>query len=100
MENLQNFLCHGCMKKYKYTGDFRELIGKKCKHCGFVVWTEEEQILADKVGNIKSPMQLLQVMSSMTLLERRLFQYWNVAIKAAGNVETINENLMDTLTEA
>ena len=99
MDNLQNFLCHGCMKKYRYTGDFKELIGKTCKHCGYIVWTAEEQILADKVGNIKSPLQLVQTIASLTPLERRLFQYWNVAIQAAGDVVTLDENFTDTLTD-
>lgn len=100
MENLKNFLCHGCMKKYKYSGDFKELIGKKCKQCGFIVWTAEEQILADKVENIKSPLQLAQIIGSLSPLERRLFQYWHVAIQAAGDTPTLNDNFMDTLTDA
>jgi hypothetical protein len=75
MNNFKDFVCHGCLKKYVYSGDYKELVGRKCKCCGFVVWTKEEQNLIEKLERCKDELSTALAIATLSPLERRLFQY-------------------------
>jgi hypothetical protein len=97
MKNFSDFICHGCLKKYKYEGNFKELVGKRCPHCDSIVWTQEEQHLIEKLDDITNPLQAELTIAMLPPLERRLFQFWTFVALATQNLPTLDEDFVKDL---
>lgn len=97
MNNFKDFICHGCLKKYKYKGDFKELVNKQCPHCMYVVWTQEEHVLLEKLERAEDPITASLTIASLSPLEKRLFQYWVFVATATTNIETSDEDFVKDL---
>lgn len=96
MNNFKDFVCCGCLKKYKYQGNFKELVGKRCPHCSYVVWTQEEQDLIEKLERV-TPTTAAATIATLVPIERRLLQFWTFIATATQNIESLDVDFVKDL---
>ncbi len=97
MNNFKDFVCCGCLKKYKYEGNFKELVAKRCPHCSYVVWTQEEQDLIEKLDRAKDPMAAALMIATLPPIERRLLQFWQFVAVATQKIEALDVDFVKDL---
>lgn len=97
MNNFKDFICHGCLKKYKYEGNFKELVDKKCPHCNHVVWTQEEQNLIEKLETIKDDESATSTIANLQPIERRLLQFWLFAANVTHQLPVLERDFVKDL---
>lgn len=63
----------------------------------YVIWTQEEQDLIEKLERTEDPITAALTIASLSPIETRLFQYWVFVATATESIETSDEDFIKDL---